>query len=417
MSDQPVKILLIEDTPDDAEPMLKALRGSKQPVFDVDWVDRLALGVAKLAGPAPYQIVVTDLNLPDAHGLDTVNTVHAKAKHLPIVVLTSDDDGTVATQALRAGALDYLVKGYVHVYPDLLIRAIRYAIERQEMRRREQELSDALTAAAVADRTRAAELDQANQELKQTQAMLVQAEKMAAVGQLASGIAHEVKNPLHIILQCVNYLEPEVKARGAQAVEILEAIREAVMTADKIVRGLLDFSKPAPLELKAVQLGEVIDAALLLINNQAATKKVLIAKSVAPDLPPVVLDAQQIKQVLLNLFLNAIQAMPGGGELRIRARAERLTAAGRGVGGRDNDAFRVGDRALVCEIEDTGTGIPKELLPRVFNPFFTTKAPGEGVGLGLSITSAIIQAHRGLIQLDSEAGKGTTVTILLPISE
>src|SRR6185295_14674982 len=255
MSETPVKILLIEDTADDAEPMLKALRQSKQPRFEVEWFDRLALGVQRLAGPARFDIVVTDLNLPDAHGLDTVTTVHAKAKDMPIVVLTSDDDGLVATRALREGAQDYLVKGYVHVYPELLIRAIRYALERQELQHRERELSDALTAAAVSDRKRAGELDQAYQELKQTQAMLVQAEKMAAVGQLASGIAHEVKNPLHIILQCVNYLEPDVKARGAQAMEILQAIREAVMTADKIVRGLLDFSKPAPLELKAVQLG------------------------------------------------------------------------------------------------------------------------------------------------------------------
>jgi signal transduction histidine kinase len=120
--------------------------------------------------------------------------------------------------------------------------------------------------------------------------------------------------------------------------------------------------------------------------------------------------------VLLNVFLNALQAMPNGGELRIRARDQLLGEPGRGIGLRTSDVFRVGDRALICEIQDTGVGIPKELLSRVFNPFFTTKAPGEGVGLGLSITQAIIHAHRGLITLDSEPGKGTTVTIMLPIS-
>ena len=169
------------------------------------------------------------------------------------------------------------------------------------------------------------------------------------------------------------------------------------------------------MELTLTPISAVIDAALVLVSNQLTVKKIRLTKDIALDLPPVMLDETQMKQVLLNLIINALHAMPQGGALAIRSRVSRLTAPGKGVGSRTNDAFRVGDTALLIELEDTGTGIPKDILPRVFNPFFTTKAPGEGVGLGLSITSTIVQAHSGTVYLESEAGRGTRAVVMLPI--
>ena len=139
-------------------------------------------------------------------------------------------------------------------------------------------------------------------------------------------------------------------------------------------------------------------------------------KEIAPILPLTMLDENQIKQLCINLILNAFQAMPDGGQLIIRCYSKPLTNRGLGIGSRTTDAFRVGETALVCEIEDTGTGIPESLVPRVFNPFFTTKEPGEGVGLGLSICKAIVDAHRGVIHLESEEGRGTKITVILPIT-
>jgi signal transduction histidine kinase/DNA-binding response OmpR family regulator len=517
----PVRILLIEDNPEDAQIMQEAVAGIKDGGFALEWVDRLEKGLARLP-KGGIDLVLTDLQLPDAKGLDTVTKVRAAAQNLPLVVLTSQADVKLSTQAMQLGAQDYLVKGYVQVYPDLLFRAIRYAMERhraeQEMRRlaffpeqtpdpiietdgegavtylnpaarrqfpdleasglrhpvlrglpeliqglardgktiggrevaydsrvfdhrvsvhpdsqrvrsyvvditarkemeeRERELNAAVRAAAVAEGKRAAELEHANRELKQTQAMLIQAEKMAAVGQLASGIAHEVKNPLNILLQCVNYLEPELQKQGGQPAEILQAMREAVVTADRIIRGLLDFSKPAPLELKPAPIGRVIDASVLLVQNQIASKRIQLAKDIPGTLPLVLLDENQMKQVFINILMNALQAMGEGGRLTVRSYVKKLTAPGRGVGERTGDVFRIGDTALVCEVQDTGSGIPRELLSRVFNPFFTTKPPGEGVGLGLSITSAIVHAHHGVIDIESEVDRGTTVIIMLPVT-
>jgi signal transduction histidine kinase len=407
-------VLLIEDSPEDTQMLRDALAKSRGLTVELAWADRLSRGLERLA-QGGVDLVLTDLSLPDTKGLQSVTALRAAAARIPLIVLTSADDEALALEALQQGAQDYLVKGYVQVYPDFLARSIRYAIERHRVEARERELSDAIAAAAVADRKRAAELDQAYQELKRTQALLVQAEKMSAVGQLASGIAHEVKNPLTIILQCVNYLEPELSIRGGQQAEVVQVMREAVMTADKIIRGLLDFSRPAPLELKPCAMGEVIEASLALVQNQLSEKRIRLTREIAPDLPPVLLDANQMKQVFVNLFLNAIQAMPGGGALIVRGSLTRLTEPGAGVGSRSGDAFQVGSTVLVCEVEDTGHGIPKDLLSRVFNPFFTTKPPGEGVGLGLSITATIIEGHRGLIRLESEPGRGTKAVILLPI--
>jgi signal transduction histidine kinase len=127
------------------------------------------------------------------------------------------------------------------------------------------------------------------------------------------------------------------------------------------------------------------------------------------------LDANQMKQVFINLFLNSIHAMPNGGDLTIRAVARPLTRSDIPASGHGGGLFSPGARALICEIEDTGRGIPAEILPQVFNPFFTTKPPGEGAGLGLSVTAAIVEGHRGLIHLESGEGRGTKATLILPL--
>lgn len=407
-----MNILLIEDNPEDVQTIQEALADGKSGSHSVQWADRLSKGLERMAGTS-FDLVLLDLSLPDSKGLRTLTDLRAAAKDTPIVVLTSSDDERLALEALQQGAQDYLVKAYVQIYPDLLLRSIRYAVERKRAEQKERQLVET---AAEAERKRAAELEQAYQELKRTQAMLVQAGKMTAIGQLASGIAHEVKNPLNIILQSVNYLEPELKAAGGQTAELLQVIREAVMTADKIIRGLLDFSKPAPLELTATSIGSVLDASLLLVQNQLAARRIRLVKEVAADLPPVMLDQNQMKQVFINLLLNALQAMPNGGELFVRAARRVLTKPDIAIGARITDIFKLGDTVAVCEIEDTGTGIAREILHRVFNPFFTTKPPGEGIGLGLPITAAIVEGHRGLVHLESEEGRGTKAILMLPIA-
>ncbi|MBI3293074.1 MAG: PAS domain S-box protein [Elusimicrobia bacterium] len=303
-------------------------------------------------------------------------------------------------------------QGHAPVGAVLIARDIR---ARKQAEQTQQALAAAAAAAGAAAQKRAEELAHACEELKRTQALLIQAEKMAAIGQLASGTAHEVRNPLSIIKLGAEQLERIVPSQpGHQEAEILALMKEAVTRADKIIRGMLDFSRPANLELKPAALPLVIDDALLLVGTQLATHDIRVIKEFAQDVPVVLLDENQMRQVFINLILNAFQAMPHGGQLTIRCLRTTLETVASQVGRRRSDAFQPGESVVVCEISDTGPGISEDHLTRIFDPFFTTKPPGQGTGLGLTITRVIVEQHGGLITIDSQAGRGTTVRVMLP---
>ncbi|MBI3321694.1 MAG: PAS domain-containing protein [Candidatus Omnitrophica bacterium] len=297
-----------------------------------------------------------------------------------------------------------------------MVVAIHDVTERKAAEEKERALAETARAAASAARKRAAELNIAYKELKSMQAMLVQAEKMAAVGQLASGIAHEVKNPLGIILHGVNYLEQALGPSTHSLHEVLQMIKDAVMRSDKIVRDLLNFSRQAPLESRICHVTDVLEASLGLVEKQLGLANIQLTKAFAPELPSVLIDENQMKQVFINLLVNALQAMPKGGTLLLRTSTRLLTERHGRVGRRATDAFRPGEAVVVCEVTDTGVGIPRDKLREVFNPFFTTKPAGQGTGLGLAITQSIVEKHGGLVTLESEIGHGTTASVMLPVA-
>lgn len=264
----------------------------------------------------------------------------------------------------------------------------------------------------ISERKRAEEeAKKAYDALKVVQRDLIQSEKMAAVGQLASGIAHEVKNPLSIILHGIGYLSDCLKSEKSNVQETFAAMRDAVTRADKMVCRLLDFSRPMELRLESLSIEPLVKKALTLSCAPTLLDKIKITSEISRDLPPAKLDKDQITQVFINLFQNAAQAMPAGGELGIRCYVKVFDKKGNGVGSRATDMFRLGETALICEVQDTGVGIPSDKIQKVFEPFFTTKPRGEGTGLGLAITKSIIDAHRGLISVASEPGRGTTFTL------
>ncbi len=267
------------------------------------------------------------------------------------------------------------------------------------------------------ERQRLGELDRAYHQLQQAQAQLVQAEKLAAIGRMASGIAHEVQNPLGILLQGVSFFERADKPTPEKTAEVLRLMEDAVTRADTIIQGLLTFARPASLKLTAGNLHEVINASLALVEKQLTLKNINLVKAFMDSPPPVMLDPNQLQQVFINLFTNAQHAMEKGGRLTIRTSTRKLTELQVGIGRRVTDRLKLGEEVLVCEVQDTGCGIPKEKLGRIFEPFFTTKPPGEGTGLGLAIVHGIVENHRGLIVVDSIEGHGTTLTIMLPVAE
>ncbi len=251
------------------------------------------------------------------------------------------------------------------------------------------------------------------EELKKIQKMFVQAEKLNAVGQLAAGIAHEVKNPLSIIVQGVNYLESKFPPEDKDVYETLIMIKNSAGRADNIIRSLLDFSRVSALSLEPHSISSILESTLELLKQKTRTEHVEIIKELKKDVPDVLADKNSMEQVFINILLNAMQAMPEGGKIFIRGYGKRLDEIRNVAGERPDASFSIGEKVAVVEIEDTGMGIPEENLKKIFDPFFTTKDPGKGTGLGLSVSRSIVTAHKGSIHVQSRAGKGTIVTVTL----
>lgn len=234
------------------------------------------------------------------------------------------------------------------------------------------------------------------QELEFRQQQLTQSAKMAAVGSLTSGIAHELNNPLNNIgLITEDLIDNFADHSDGQKLEMLHQIETQVERAGSTVRNLLDFTRNDKPVFTKVSVPNVIRDTARLLGNEMKLGGVELSLGMDEALPAVTGDPRNIQQVFLNLMLNAIQAMPQGGQLNVRG--------------------AVSDGFVKVDVEDTGTGIPEENLPKVFDPFFTTKEPGMGTGLGLAVTYGILEAHRGKIEVESVLGKGSVFSVYLPM--
>lgn len=262
----------------------------------------------------------------------------------------------------------------------------------------------------------ATELEQSNRQLRATQEQLIQAEKMETVGRLAAGVAHEVKNPLALLLLGVNYLSGGVAPDDPHVPEILEEMTQAITRADRIVRGLVNFSADNQLHLGPVDLRALMADVTLMLRHELNRRGVAVDTRIPADLPPVQGDRGRLEQVMVNLITNALQAMEGvpRPRLGIRARAGELDEVRRDEGARTLDHLRAGDAVVVVEVTDNGAGIAAGDLPKLFDPFFTTKSTGVGTGLGLTVVRRIVDLHRGRIQIGNRPdARGARVTLIL----
>jgi signal transduction histidine kinase len=262
---------------------------------------------------------------------------------------------------------------------------------------------------------RAVELKMAYDELKEMQDKLIQSEKLKAIGQLASGVAHEMRNPIGIIMQGVAYLEQIISPEAKEPRETLSIVKESAQRADRIVISLLDFSRATRLELHPEYIDSILESSLNLVKTEL--KNIEVVREIQEDLPKVLVDKNKLTQVFINLFINAIHAMPEAGKLTIRSFVKQLEETRNSIDERSDYSFEAGEKVVVVEIEDTGMGISEENLKRIFDPFFTTKGLGKGTGLGLSVSRNIIIMHKGLIEVKSQVKKGTRVIITLRISK
>jgi len=256
---------------------------------------------------------------------------------------------------------------------------------------REKEMQDKLRIAYQ-------ELTESHRRLKESQEQLIQAEKLTSLGQLAASIAHEVNNPLSGILTYTQLLEKKIKTDNYDkdtALNYLAKMEAELIRSTKLIRNLLDFARQSPPAFRQVNLNEIVNRAFDLTSHSAQLQHIQVGKELDPSLPSLMADFDQLQQVCTNLILNAIQAMPNGGNMHIRTSVDK--------------------NQVKLEVQDTGCGISPANMQKLFTPFFTTKREVKGVGLGLAVSYGIIQRHNGKIDVQSKEGEGTTFTISLPL--
>ncbi|SNB46203.1 sensor histidine kinase [Geobacter sp. DSM 9736] len=324
-----------------------------------------------------------------------------------------------ATQRVTAG--DYEQRVHVPGPAEVAELAASFNVMVSALQAKRQEVDDHVRS-----------LENANSELKAAREEAVRSEKMASVGLLAAGTAHEIGTPLAAIIGFAGILRDEV-CDDPRRLDFMCRIEDEAFRIDRIVRGLLDYARPSTAALEMVRVNVVVSSAIDLLAAQGVLKGLRLTLGLEDELPPIAVDRHELQQVLVNLLLNARDAVPAGGEVRVETRQAdpnefpgyQAPAPPVRVMGRRREDFHGAFCAdyprsdtgswVIIAIADNGIGIPSEDLGRIFDPFFTTKEPGEGTGLGLSICARIIDSFGGRIVAQSEEGSGSTFFILLPV--
>ena len=243
------------------------------------------------------------------------------------------------------------------------------------------------------------EVKKKTEEIRRGQEQMIHTEKLASLGRMAAGVAHELNSPLTGIVTFAHLMLQRIPPENKMEREDLEVIIEQAERCSKIIKGLLGFSRALPAEKSDIRINDTIRHVIDMVKNQAKFHNIKIITDLSPDLPPIKGDASQLQQVYMNLLINAADAMNDRGEIRIATRLVK----------EDGNDF------IEIEFTDNGPGIPEEYMSRLFEPFFTTKPVGKGTGLGLSVSHGIVRKHGGHIIVKSKVGQGTTFLIRLPV--
>jgi signal transduction histidine kinase len=365
-------ILLVEDNPADARLTQLLLQEADDFRFELVHVSSFEQGVTALAS-GDFDIALVDLSLGDSHGIDTVRRLHQRAPLMPLVVLSGLEDETMAMATLHEGAQDYLVKGQSD--GNLIKRAIRYAMERK---RAEAQLIETKNSAEAASRAKT---------------------------EFLANMSHELRTPLNAIIGFSEILKQEtlgplghpsyrdyVRDVYESGVHLLHIIND-ILDLSKIEVGKLTLNE-APIEPR-----EAIESCVRIVRERVNNASLNLVVDVAPELPTFNADERMVKQILLNLLSNAIKFTPAGGSVRIVCRVD-------------------GDDGLILEVIDTGIGISPADIERALQPFeqidSSLHRKYQGTGLGLPLARSMCQLHGGRLEIESAAGRGTTVTVRFP---
>ncbi len=380
MPDGRIAVLLVEDDADQAELVTRTLRRQDSPFIVTTVRDGPACLDAMTI--SSYSIILLDYSLPRMTGLEVLAEIRRRGALTPVVMVTGQGDERVAVEAMQTGAADYIIKsgGYLTT----LATVIRKVLKQHEL--------------ALENARLYAEAQRSLADLQAAQEKLVQGATLRAVGEMASGAAHHLNNLLAVVLgRALLLLE---KPDAAPARRPLEVIARAAGDAAEVVRRVQRFARlGVSEERECLDLNSVARDAIEMTQARWQDEARLLGSQITVSLlpgsvPPVLANAAALREVLMNLVLNAVDAVSAGGQIEIRT-------------------FRDGEHTCVT-VADTGTGMPEEVRLRALEPFFTTKGP-KGTGLGLSVSYSIIKNHGGELELESVPGRGTAVTIRLPI--
>ena len=407
------RLLIVEDSQIDRVIYRQMLRD-----YALEFADSGETGLDRLMHES-FDLVLLDFQLPGMNGGEVLGAIRTKlGLDVPVVIVTGGGSEAVAVDLFKRGAYDYLNKDDLHT--PRVASAVRAALERHW-------LDLARRAAEEELRHRKDELENALRKLQEAQAQLVQSEKMASLGQLVAGVTHEINNPLAYVANNLAVLDRDMhllaaltaayRSRfGGEAPEsirkaedemdldytlenldrIFESTRNGLRRLGEIVAGLRDFSRLDEADRKSIPANDMIRTIVEMVRYHLRLKDIQLLLDLG-ELPPLWCSPGQLNQVLLNVLMNAIQAVGPGATISIATRHQP-----------ERDEISVA-------ISDTGPGIPESIRGRIFDPFFTTKPQGIGTGLGLWISYTIVREHRGRIDLATEAGKGTTFTITIPV--
>lgn len=414
------------------------LDSSVREVFEIDSAFQGQEGLEKvqqaLKEDRPYAMAFVEVRMPPGwDGVETVERIWQMYPALQVVICTAYSDYSWREMIGKLSKTDQILilkKPFdnVEVYQLACALTEKWVLNR-EARLKQEELetrvklrtaelatSNDLLQQEIAERKRAEKkLQMAYTELRETQNELIQAEKLKVIGGLASGVAHEVKNPLAMILLGVDYLKKKIQPGDEKLSTTLKHMEDAIHRADGIVRGLLDFASLSKLDIARENLNSAVENSLRLVKIQLDQHRIQIISDLGEDIPDVKIDKNRIEQVFVNLFMNAINAMREGGGLTVRTYAKELTEPGNDVGRRRGDLFELGETVVIAEIEDNGPGIPKDILDKIFDPFFTTRRSNGGTGLGLSVVRNIIKMHNGKIEIENRKEGGVKITVIFKV--
>ncbi len=354
------------------------------------------MALAKVRDLMP-NLMFLDIRMPRMNGLEVLAEVREIDQDIEIVVVTAVSDVTTAIEAMKLGAFNYVIKPFD---VDAILKLASRALLKHQINLENRRFLESLTQENVRLRTQRKRLKRRLQvtshELHEMREGLAQASKLAALGEAAASIGHEIRNPLTVISAYIQLTRQSLPS-DAKVLRHLDRVEREIQRLNRVAQHLMSYAASSNPEWTRVAVNNLVEDTLWLIRPRAQAQHVEVVTDYTPASPTVMGDPDQLTQVILNLLVNACQAMPDGGRLEITT----------GVKGEGDEA------RVTIQIADTGCGISAEHIPHIFQPFYTTKGK-DGTGLGLAISSRIVRDHHGALDVESEVGRGSVFLITLP---